>query len=317
MDRDLEPTAGRRRADGGWRRRLPIVLATLAFAAIGAAGCGGGETAAAPDISDITSEPNEYVGQRVELRGEVGEIFYAQGGFMLDESDGGGVDLIVYDMILPLGVGEGDEVEVEGTVRLVDDDFRRQAGDQFFDDLAFDDVKGQPAIDASAVRDPTAKPVVTGGDFDTLDANGDSYLDTDEIAERADARGVFDAWDADADSELDRDDIAGNAFRLWDRDGNGNVSEEEWRTATELWYPDGADLVVFDDVDGDGDSELDRDEFAERFDVSALGEAWEPETLDERTFERAYFGLYDTDDDGRISKDEWTYGAHAFGTPAE
>ncbi len=311
MDPHLAPTAATRNR----RRHLPIALAVLALA--GLAGCGGDETAGPPDISDITSEPRKYVGQTVELRGEVGEIFYPQGGFMLDESDGGGDDLIVYDMILPLGVGEGDEVEVEGTVRLVDDNFREQAGDQFFDDLAFEDVEGQPAIDASALRDPTAKPVATGGDFDTLDANGDSYLDTDEIAESADVRGVFDAWDADADSELDRDDIAGNAFRLWDRDGDGNVSEQEWRTGTDLWYPDGADLVVFDDVDGDGDSELDRDEFSERFDVSALGEAWEPARLDQRTFERAYFGLYDTDDDGRISKDEWRYGAHAFGTPAE
>ena len=39
--------------------------------------------------------------------------------------------------------------------------------------------------------------------------------------------------------------------------------------------------------------------------------------LDKPTFEEAYFSLYDNDDDGRVSKDEWTYGAAAFGTPAE
>ncbi len=316
MNRNPEPAAGRRAADGGPRRRLPVILALLAVAAIAAAGCGGDDTAAAPSISDITSDADAYAGETVTLRGEVGDIFFPRGGFMLDEADGGD-DVIVYDMILPLGVAEGDDVEVKGTVRLVDDDFRKEAGDQFFDDLAFDDVKGQPAIDASSVRDPTAEPVATGGDFDTLDADGDSYLDADEIAERADVRGIFDAWDIDADSELDRDDIARNAFGLWDRDTNRKISEQEWRTGSELWYPDGAKLVVFDDVDGDGDSELDRDEFSERFDVSALGEAWEPKTLDEKTFERAFFGLYDTDDDGRISRDEWAYGAHAFGTPAE
>ena len=297
--------------------RAPVVLVALLVAAVVAAGCGGDDAASDPDISDITSEPSEYVGENVELRGEVGEVFYPQGGFLLDESDGGGDDLIVYDMLLPLGVGEGDEVEVEGTVRVVDDDFREDAEPGFFDDLAFDDIEGQPAIEATAVRDPAADAVATADDFDTLDANGDSYLDRDEIAESADANGVFEVWDADADSELDRDEIAGNAFTLWDRDGDGRVSEEEWKASTDLWYPADAEFVVFDDVDGDGDSELDRDEMVERFDLSALGEAWGPGPLDKRTFKRAYFSLYDRDDDGRISKEEGSYAASAFGTPAE
>ena len=317
MNVNREVTGRRRRSDANPRRHLPLVLALLLVAAV-AAGCGGDESAGEPDISDITSDPRQYLGENVELRGEVADIFYLPGGFLLDESDGGGDDLIVYDQILPLGVSEGDEVRVEGTVRLVNEDFREQVDDQFFDDLSFDDVDGQAAIDASSVRDVDSDVAATAaGDFDTLDANGDSYLDSDEIGESADARGVFDAWNADADSELDRDDVAGNAFRLWDRDGNGKVSEEEWKAGTDLWYPEDAELVVFDDVDGDGDSELDRDEVLERFDLSAMGEAWDVEGLDKTTFKRAYFSLYDTDDDGRVSKAEWAYGAAAFGTPAD
>ena len=308
--------AGRRSTDAGVRFRLPIVLALLA-AGIVVVGCGGDEAATDPDISDITSDPAQYAGDKVSLRGEVSDIFYLQGGFMLDESDGGGDDLIVYDMILPLGVTEGDEVEVSGTVRLVDDEFRTQVGDQFFDDLAFKDIEGQAAVDADSIVDPSAPAAATGGDFGTLDANGDSYLDNDEIREGADASGAFDAWNADADSELDPDQIVGNAFKLWDRDGNQKLSKEEWETGVELWYPDEAGIVVFDDFDGDGDSELDADEFSERFDVSALGEAWRSRTLDETEFKSAYFGLYDTNDDGRVSKDEWAYGPTAFGTPAK
>lgn len=306
-------TSPRWRAARAWLR-LPMIL--VLATAIVAIGCGDDDAETDPDISDITSNPGDYVGDNVKLRGEVAKIFYLQGGFMLEESDGGGDDLIVYDKILPLRVGVGDEVEVEGTVRLVDDDFREAADDQFFDDLAFKDVEGQAAIDASSIADPTVAAAAPDR-FGTLDANGDSYLDNDEIAESADAVGAFDAWNADADSELDRDDIAGNAFRLWDRDANKKISEDEWETGSELWYPGGGDVLVFDDVDGDGDSELDPDEFSERFDVSALGEAWKPETLDKDTFKRAYFSLYDTDDDGRVSKDEWNNGAAAFGTPAE
>ena len=295
---------------------LPVVLALIASALV-AAGCGDDDVAAAdPDISDITSDPAEYVGQNVTLRGEVSEIFYLEGGFLLDESDGGGDDLIVYDMMLPLGVVEGDEIEVGGTVRLVDDDFRTEAGDPFFDDLAFKDIEGQAAIDARVIVDPNA-PDATTTDFGTLDANGDSYLDDDEIAESADVDSVFDSWNADADSELDRDQIPGNAFRLWDRDGNKKISEQEWRSGTELWYPEDVDVVVFDDADGDGDSELDADEFEERFDISGLGEAWTPRSFDKASFKRAYFELYDINDDGRVSKAEWEYGATAFGTPAD
>lgn len=313
-----DPNRGGARSAGP---RLSALLALL-IAAIVAAGCGDDEAATEPDaieatepgISEITSDPLRYVGQNVDLRGEVSEIFFLPGGFLLDESDGGGDDLIVYDMILPLGVTEGDEVEVRGTVRLVDEDFREEVDDQFFDDFDFDDVQGQAAIQASLI-DPTASDAATVGDFDTLDANGDSYLDNDEIAERADATGVLEAWDADADSELDRDEIVGNAFELWDRDGNERISEEEWETATELWYPQDPDFAVFGDVDGDGDSEVDADEFAEGFDISALGEEWTSTPLDVNAFKEAYFSLYDTDEDGRVSAEEWDYGAAAFGTP--
>ena len=74
---------------------------------------------------------------------------------------------------------------------------------------------------------------------------------------------------------------------------------------------------MFEVWDADADSELDRDEMVERFDLSALGEAWNPGPLDKRTFRRAYFSLYDRDDDGRISEDEWNAGASAFRTPGE
>ncbi len=150
-------------------------------------------------------------------------------------------------------------------------------------------------------------------DFSTLDASGDSYLDVDEIAEWVDDKGPFRSWDEDADSELDRDEISGNAFSLWDSDNNGRISEQEWKRGTDLWYPDKVTVRVFGDWDGDGDSELDGDEFKERFDVSALGESWQTDTLGAETFKKAYFELYDVNDDGRVSRAEWTDGSRNFG----
>lgn len=166
-----------------------------------------------------------------------------------------------------------------------------------------------------AVDEPVTTVDVDATDFATLDANGDSYLDVDEVAEWADDAGVFSAWDVDADSELDPDEITGNAFELWDADGNGTVSQEEWETGVDLWYPNDAEPIVFSDLDNDGDSEVDADEFAEHVDLSPLGESWTADSFDEQTFRNAYFELYDQDNDGQVSELEWTTGTAAVGTP--
>lgn len=163
----------------------------------------------------------------------------------------------------------------------------------------------------------TTVEIETVDDFPTLDANGDSYLDADEVAERVDDVGTFEEWDVDSDSELDRDDIAGNAFDLWDADDNGKVSEAEWEDGTEFWYPVDENPDAFADWDGDGDSELDVDEVSESLDISIGGEMWDGENLEKDQFKEFYFDLYDADDDGKVTEEEWTDGAALHGTPAE
>jgi Ca2+-binding EF-hand superfamily protein len=180
-------------------------------------------------------------------------------------------------------------------------------GDEDPDVAADDDV---------GADDPTTVEV-DDSEFATLDANGDSYLDLDEVAEWADDNGIFSEWDVDADSELDRDEITGNAFELWDTDANGTISEQEWQTGVELWYPDAAEPVVFSDLDNDGDSEVGMDEFSERVDLSPLGETWTAESLDAETFKQAYFDLYDRDGDGRVTETEWNAGVAAIATPRQ
>ena len=170
------------------------------------------------------------------------------------------------------------------------------------------------------VTDDVDSPTSPDGDawqFGTLDENGDSYLDTDEVAEGLDRTGIFEDWDEDADSELDADEIAGNAFEHWDADRSGSISMEEWESAARRWYPDGSHVEVFNDYDGDGDSELDADEFSERFDTSILGESWQTSSVDEDRFASGYFELYDTNDDGKVDEGEFTSGSAVWGTPEE
>ncbi len=178
--------------------------------------------------------------------------------------------------------------------------------------VACDEAGTTDALDNDA-----AAPAEEVNDFDTLDANGDSYLDADEVAEWADDTGVFTDWDEDADSELDEDELFGNTFSLYDADGNGTISESEWETAADTVFPNDKDLIVFDDFDSDGDSEIDEDEFAERFDFSYIGESWVSDPLDEETFRQSYFELYDADNDGRVSEDEFRDGAALVGTADE
>ncbi len=90
--------------------------------------------------------------------------------------------------------------------------------------------------------DPTtAEPVES--EFGTLDADGDSYLDVDEVAEWAQDTDFFGDWDVDGNSELDRGEITGGAFELWDTDDNDIISQAEWEEGVDLWYPDDADPV--------------------------------------------------------------------------
>lgn len=166
--------------------------------------------------------------------------------------------------------------------------------------------------------DPTTSTTDEGIDeFATLDGNGDSFLDGDEVAEWVDDVGTFDEWDIDRDSELDYDEIANNAFENWDADGNGTLSQTEWKNGVDFWYPAAQDPTVFNDWDNDGDSELDADEFAESFDVSVAGESWNIDTFNEETFKTAYFDLYDADGDGKVSESEFDSGSSLFGTPRD
>lgn len=160
--------------------------------------------------------------------------------------------------------------------------------------------------------DPVDEAAAPAADFATLDVDGDSYLDLDEIPEGAD-RSVFERWDADADSEVDRDEITGNAFQLWDSDSNGAISATEWQQGAELWYPRTVRVAPLQDADGDGDSALDADEFAEQFDYTALGETWRDDRLDQEAFRNAYFELYDSDGDGKVSEVEFRTGLPLLG----
>lgn len=185
--------------------------------------------------------------------------------------------------------------------------------------LALAGTLGLTACGSDEPTEPQAldqDTTTAAGEFDTLDADGDSYLDEDEIAEYAN-KAAFEPWDADADSEIDRDEIVGNAFWLFDADGDGAVTQAEWEDGATRWLPSGTVIVPVADHDADGDSELDEDEFTEAYDADALGEDWVDVPLDEQEFADRYFELYDADDDGKVTEQEFEAGLDYFSVPAD
>jgi Ca2+-binding EF-hand superfamily protein len=107
----------------------------------------------------------------------------------------------------------------------------------------------------------------SGRVFQRIDANGDGVISKDEIVAARDRRfqrldknrdGMIDRDEVDAarDAIMDRADAAqarlGNAWRRMDANGDGKVSEEEFRASTPL----------FDLVDRNGDGKLSADEIA-------------------------------------------------------
>ena len=143
--------------------------------------------------------------------------------------------------------------------------------------------------------------------FVRFDANGDSVLDGDEIPELAEPA-VFDVWDLDGDGEVTAEEARVVAFQLWDTDGNGVVSDAEWGPATDLWFAEDVSDIALTEWDLDDDGTVEGDEFTERFDVTELGSDWRADGLDAAGFAGAYAQLYDADDDGSVTEEEFLAG---------
>lgn len=165
---------------------------------------------------------------------------------------------------------------------------------------------GIPEVDPDQEQSELEGPSLTDS-FARFDADGDSVLDRDEVPELAEPA-VFDLWDADGDGEVTAEEARARAFELWDTDGDGVVSEAEWGPASELWFAEDATDITVTEWDLDDDGAVSGDEFAERFDVTQLGSDWRADGLDSAGFAGAYAQLYDSDDDGSVTEEEFLAG---------
>ncbi|TFL15919.1 hypothetical protein [Jannaschia formosa] len=133
-----------------------------------------------------------------------------------------------------------------------------------------------------------------------LDLDGDGRLERREFLE-AFGPGQFGRFDLDGDDQLGEEEFGRALFRLWDDDGSGALSIDEWDDGVDRWFgEDPVDLSVSEwDPDGDGsisyaefEAELGTTELFGNLDLDAVG------TLDAAELGGGLFDAGDRDEDG-------------------
>ena len=93
-----------------------------------------------------------------------------------------------------------------------------------------------------------------------LDTDGDGRLERREFLDAfgPDALGRF---DLDGDDQLGEGEFGRALFRLWDDDGSGALTINEWDDGVDRWFGEDAVNLEVSEWDRDGDGTITRDEF--------------------------------------------------------
>ena len=143
---------------------------------------------------------------------------------------------------------------------------------------------------------------------DAWDDNDDGLLDEAEFSQGLLDAGVFDEWDVDDDDLVGSDEFAEGVYGLWDTDGDGELTIDEWDNAVDRWFSEDAVNLSVEAWDENGNGAISLAEFAAglaatdlfaRFDVGA-----EEGVLAEDELASGLFDVADLDDDDAVDVDE-------------
>ncbi|MES1942474.1 Calcium-binding EF-hand-containing protein [Salinisphaera sp. PC39] len=129
------------------------------------------------------------------------------------------------------------------------------------------------------------------GPMAKVDVDGDGLIDLGEFKMAFDADRFFKHWDRNDDGRLSRGEYVTAHFSMVDLNKDGTIAKSEWDYSGRFWLEQDYN-TDFDHWDIDGDGRIQREEFAQRLDVDEV------------------FALWNTDDEGGLTRTEVTAGIH-------
>jgi hypothetical protein len=139
-------------------------------------------------------------------------------------------------------------------------------------------------------------------------SGGNTQIDLYDFRQALTDMGVYQRWGVDAEEGLTGAEFASGVLGIWDTDGDGTVSRDEWQAAKDQWYIKGLEAGSFDSWARDDKAAIGPREFASALLQTRLYWSWDDDqngTLDRREFAEEVFRIWDTSDDGAIQKSEW------------
>ncbi|MCF8495263.1 MAG: hypothetical protein K9G62_01195 [Alphaproteobacteria bacterium] len=99
------------------------------------------------------------------------------------------------------------------------------------------------------------------------------------------------------------------AYNRWDRNGDGFVTDDEWEVGAVRWYgPANNEYKTYTYWDKDGNGRIDPSEFGTQLTTTNLYSIWDTNadnTIQGDEYAVATFRLYDINNDGQMSLEEW------------
>lgn len=116
-------------------------------------------------------------------------------------------------------------------------------------------------------------------------------------------------YDKNKNGILDSNEFYTYAYRIWDTDRDGFLSDEEWKLSTARWYgPSSSTYQTYTYWDKNGDGKVDATEFDTGAASTKLYTVWDTNAdsqINNDEYAAASFRVYDLNNDGVLSMDEW------------
>ena len=188
-----------------------------------------------------------------------------------------------------------------------------------------------PDAEAADVVEAAAETPVdeTAYGFDDIDMDGDSELDANEFHEwtetpvfafymQTETELVEDPTAPDQTGALDAVVLIDALYSAWDVNDDGALQRAEWDAATDVLNGLNDTEATWIEFDVDGNDLVDVDEVKAQLeddDILAGIDADQSGTIEEQELNSWFFALFDTDENGRISRDEWRMAEMYFDVP--